>query len=337
VANAAILKLTTELQLIEKLLPEVRPDADLLRGGTQDEELLDRLFSNDMARCIAAARAAHEAHQFRDALIASFDLLQHARDRYRLLIGSRRMHKELVREFVRVSTLLLAPFCPHYAEHVWGLLGNKDSIMHAAWPRGPPGAETEDAVLSRVSSYLDATLTLVRIQHEKSKRGGAKGGGKGGGKDSGKDADKEGEAGPASLIIFVAREYLEWQAETLRVMSAASAAGASLDKDFKKGLLAHAALQPFLDGNPQAKKSLLPFVQFKIDELHARGLEALEQTLPFDEADVLVACKEALTADLALQHLEVAAWPPTPDRVAALPAVGKLAPPTPGNPTCFFY
>lgn len=36
---------------------------------------------------------------------------------------SRAMHKDLVLRFVEIQTLLLAPICPHYAEHVWGLLG----------------------------------------------------------------------------------------------------------------------------------------------------------------------------------------------------------------------
>lgn len=33
------------------------------------------------------------------------------------------MHKTLVLRFMEVQILLLAPICPHYAEHFWGLLG----------------------------------------------------------------------------------------------------------------------------------------------------------------------------------------------------------------------
>ncbi len=33
------------------------------------------------------------------------------------------MHGGLLRSFIRTQTLLLAPICPHYAEHVWRLLG----------------------------------------------------------------------------------------------------------------------------------------------------------------------------------------------------------------------
>lgn len=34
------------------------------------------------------------------------------------------MHKTLILRFMEVQILLLAPMCPHYAEHFWGLLGH---------------------------------------------------------------------------------------------------------------------------------------------------------------------------------------------------------------------
>ena len=68
-----------------------------------------------------------------------------------------------------------------------------------------------------------------------------------------------------------------------------------------------------------------------------QGAEALELSLPFDEGDVLLSCTESLCSDLALQLFEVASWPPSAELAASQPAVAKLAPPTPGHPTCFFY
>ena len=84
VANAAILKLTSELALIETLLPLLPPCAPGAGGAARSSgspespspALLERLFRNDISRCVAAAAAAHEAQQFRDALIWSFDMMQ---------------------------------------------------------------------------------------------------------------------------------------------------------------------------------------------------------------------------------------------------------------------
>lgn len=34
------------------------------------------------------------------------------------------MHKTLVLRFIEVQTILLAPICPHFTEHLWVLMGN---------------------------------------------------------------------------------------------------------------------------------------------------------------------------------------------------------------------
>lgn len=34
------------------------------------------------------------------------------------------MHKTLVLRFIEAQVVVLAPICPHYAEHFWGLLGH---------------------------------------------------------------------------------------------------------------------------------------------------------------------------------------------------------------------
>ena len=33
------------------------------------------------------------------------------------------MHKTLIVRFIEVQALLLAPICPHFAVHMWGLMG----------------------------------------------------------------------------------------------------------------------------------------------------------------------------------------------------------------------
>ena len=66
-------------------------------------------------------------------------------------------------------------------------------------------------------------------------------------------------------------------------------------------------------------------------------LEALETTIPFDEAEALRACERSLLAELNLATLEVRKWPPPSDLAAAWqPKVAKLQPPTPGHPACLF-
>lgn len=44
------------------------------------------------------------------------------------------MHIDLVFDYIQRQALLLSPICPHVCEHVWSLLGNDKSILHATWP-----------------------------------------------------------------------------------------------------------------------------------------------------------------------------------------------------------
>lgn len=44
------------------------------------------------------------------------------------------MHVDLVFEYIERQALLIAPICPHIAEHVWSLLNNSGSIVNAKWP-----------------------------------------------------------------------------------------------------------------------------------------------------------------------------------------------------------
>lgn len=52
--------------------------------------------------------------------------LQLARDRYREWCGGveANMRADLCRRFIETQALIIAPICPHVAEHLWSLLGH---------------------------------------------------------------------------------------------------------------------------------------------------------------------------------------------------------------------
>ena len=66
------------------------------------------------------ADAEYAATNYRAALKAGYYDLQAARDVYRAACET--MHVDLVFHFIRVQCVLLAPFCPHTTEYLWGLL-----------------------------------------------------------------------------------------------------------------------------------------------------------------------------------------------------------------------
>lgn len=59
------------------------------------------------------------------------------------------MHKTLVLRFIEVQILILAPVCPHYAEHFWGLMGH--------------GGEGHFWIDSRVTYSTIAKTSMLRL------------------------------------------------------------------------------------------------------------------------------------------------------------------------------
>lgn len=65
---------------------------------------------------------------------------------------------------MQVSTLLLAPICPHTCEHVWRtLLGRPGSALRAGWPSAPE----PDTGLRQAADYLDKLVFTVRCKESK--------------------------------------------------------------------------------------------------------------------------------------------------------------------------
>jgi leucyl-tRNA synthetase len=82
-----------------------------------------------MNQKIAETRENYDKMLFKEALRTGFFEYQALRDKYRELClessssSGSSMHLDLVLKFIETQALILAPICPHVAEHVWSLLG----------------------------------------------------------------------------------------------------------------------------------------------------------------------------------------------------------------------
>lgn len=84
----------------------------------------DKVFISEMNTKINQTDDNYSKMLFKEALKSGFFELQAARDKYRELCSSEGMHVELTTQYIAVQAKLIAPICPHVAEHVWELLGN---------------------------------------------------------------------------------------------------------------------------------------------------------------------------------------------------------------------
>jgi leucyl-tRNA synthetase len=55
--------------------------------------------------------------------------------------------RQVMREAVEMVIVLLSPFVPHFAEELWGILGNKESVLKRPWPEYDRQAVVEDEIL----------------------------------------------------------------------------------------------------------------------------------------------------------------------------------------------
>eukprot|EP00283_Hemiselmis_rufescens_P008667 CAMPEP_0173420554 /NCGR_PEP_ID=MMETSP1357-20121228/1978_1 /TAXON_ID=77926 /ORGANISM="Hemiselmis rufescens, Strain PCC563" /LENGTH=1085 /DNA_ID=CAMNT_0014383351 /DNA_START=39 /DNA_END=3296 /DNA_ORIENTATION=+ len=294
VANAAILKLTNELQFIKTTLEA--------QGGMRTgplELFVDRVFENEINRYIKSSEACYELMNYREVVVEAWDKLQNARDKYRAMVGPHGMHRDLILSFIRKQTLIMSPFIPHYAEHVWEVLGHKESVMAARWPE----AGHIDPILIRQVTYFDKVLSDARSKVEKARVKGA----------------------VAKATWYIADSFLDWQQATLGVLQGVHDRGESFGKDFKKGLLSNPALVPYKSHS----KMLMPFAAYVLDDYAVRGPEAFELKMPFDEGGIWADSLEYVKKELGLEHLEISAWSDLKDEAL----LKKLQPATPGKPT----
>ena len=154
--QATILRVYSLLEWIE----EVLKDLPKLRTGPMNK-FEDRLFLTEINNCIAQSYEAYNKMLYRAALKSAFFEMQAAKQRYQSIASADAgMHRDLVAHFIEIQCLLISPITPHICEHIWGMLGHKDSIMAARWPCGGP----VDHTLLRAGKHLEEVAHDLRLR-----------------------------------------------------------------------------------------------------------------------------------------------------------------------------
>lgn len=166
-ANNAVQSLYIEEEWIRSIL---EADPSTFRDGPESEYLyMDRVFMNEMDDLIARTDANFSNIFFREGLKTGWFDFQIVRDHYRdwsVRCGIP-MHRAVIMRFIEAQALLISPICPHWAEHVWGLLGKPGSITHASWP-----AHSEpDKRMLKSSAFFREVLKTLRAAIGKAKAG----------------------------------------------------------------------------------------------------------------------------------------------------------------------
>lgn len=314
-ADAAVVMLFVEEEFARKVCEggfDLRTEGDLL--------FMDRAFENELHALANETTHHYSQMRWRDGTIAGAFNLQLARDAYRdwCFRSQVPMRADLARKYVELAALMIAPICPHYAEHVWtrilckATMGSKGpgSLRSKVWP----DAFAVDKALSRAFKFLNKSTRALRL-----------------------DVIKDTKSKPATHgYVYIASTYPDWKAQTLAFLRAACVDGTLAPK--KDAL---AALKSHPDSpckaNPKQTKNMMQFAAFMLDYAAEIGLDALDESLPFDQAQVLTdslaffqnSLNPANKMDLVIYDLANTPDAPGSDKKKALAS--------PGHPSIYVF
>lgn len=193
-ANAAILRLFN----LKEWSEEVLKNSDSLRSGPKDT-FFDKAFDNEINQLIEETQKAYEHAFYKGALKTGLFDLQSSRDYYRdsCATSGVSMHKDLVKRYIEVQALLLAPIAPHFCDYLWReVLGHKSTVQNASFPKI---TQPIDRSLSASLEYLRDTQRSIReVEGANLKKKKGKG--------PVFDPKK-----PSKLTLYVAESFPEWQ------------------------------------------------------------------------------------------------------------------------------
>lgn len=242
--------------------------------------------------------------EYKEALKRGLYDFEIARNWYRLITspdnGGAGLHETLVFAWIRANALLLAPFTPHFSEHIWqNILGETSSVQFANFPR-PSGPI--DPVRLQQAEYMRGVVDNMRSAEAvlSKKKGKAKAAG------AVFDPSKTKNA-----RVYVASSFPQWQTTCADLVRNA------WNKD--AGTIDDVQLRKELDAAGLSKdKKAMPFCQaFKVccnlcdveltvqRQVLSLGDSAFVRTLPFSELDTLLLLKPYIQTSLKYDTCEI--------------------------------
>lgn len=256
--------------------------------------------------------------EYKEALKRGLYDFEIARNWYRSVTspdnGGPGPHGDLIFAWIRSNALMLAPFTPHFSEHVWkNVIGETASVQTAPFPR--PSKSVDPIKLQEIEYMRGVVDSMRSAEAVLAKR-------KGKAKVAATPFDP---SKPKSARVYVATEFPDWQNKGVELVREAW--------NEQDGTIDDAKLRQSLDAAGLSKdKKAMPFCQsFKVSlnlfpfhctrltrqrQVLSVGASAFSRALPFSELEVLQLLQPFIKSSLkyaecdiistkdALQHIE---------------------------------
>mgnify|MGYP000312397815 CR=1 FL=1 len=139
--------------------------------GRESKNEVDEWFESILNRTIREVDELMEQTNFKSALVKGFFNLQNEFKWYLKRCGGN-PNKEVLKKFIEIQTLLLAPFTPHICEEIWSSIGKEGFISVAEWPRIDenkikPEIEKAEEILKELMEDAKNVLKIIKKRPEK--------------------------------------------------------------------------------------------------------------------------------------------------------------------------
>ncbi|XP_011499345.1 PREDICTED: leucine--tRNA ligase, cytoplasmic [Ceratosolen solmsi marchali] len=281
-ADAGILRLYSFIEWVKEVVLSKR---NLFRQG--EFTFNDKVFDSEINLKIQETGDHYNKMLYKEALRTGFFEFQTIKDKYLQLSILEGTHWDLLLRFIETQIVLLSPICPHVAEYVWNLIGKSGSIWYTKWPT----SDRIDQILIKSSQYLmDAAhlfrVRLINYKTQKMKK---------------QKCPMMSVEKPSAGIIYAAKTWPLWQSLILTSMK-------NLYIKYGYNLPENKIIAIELKNKDELKKHMkkvMPFVQMVKKKFDIVGIDAFNETLDFNEIDVLSSSLEYLRTTLDLEELNV--------------------------------
>ncbi|MCE4599264.1 MAG: leucine--tRNA ligase [Desulfurococcales archaeon] len=137
---------------VEDLLSWLRFVEENYGSGREHRLKIDDWFESVLNRTIVKVTQLMDETKYKTALIEGFYNLQSALKWYLRRTGGR-PNKDVLKRFIEVQTLLIAPFAPHIADEAWSRIGGRGYASIAPWP---------EPDYSKINDELETAENIVK-------------------------------------------------------------------------------------------------------------------------------------------------------------------------------
>jgi len=138
--------------------------------GDDEHRFMDEWFESVLNETLLKVTEEYEQVNTKNILVEGFFDLQ---KNYKWYIRRRGApNRELLKRFIEIQTLILAPIVPHIAEEIWKAIGKQQLVVKAKWPRAQEDKINKDVLKAEtmIMKLLEDLKEVIKLKKNKPER-----------------------------------------------------------------------------------------------------------------------------------------------------------------------